>query len=112
MMPRPRLVKLVRDRVARHAPPGSTVDYRPIDDPDAAIRELRAKLVEEAVEYLLEPSVAELADVLEVIAGLARHDLGVSPATVAAVARDKCADRGGFADLVGMYVTTTAEVYG
>lgn len=56
----PRLVKLVRD-----------------NDRAQAIEALRFKLIEEAIEYLRNPSVGELADVLEIARALCDHDLQV-----------------------------------
>jgi predicted house-cleaning noncanonical NTP pyrophosphatase (MazG superfamily) len=108
---RPRLVKLVRDRVASVVDT-NFVEYQPIEDREEAIQALRAKLVEEAVEYLLNPSLGELADALAVIDALLVHDLGFSPVRgKIALQRErdsKRRERGEFDDLVGMFVSTTA----
>lgn len=110
---RPRLVKLVRDGVGAllgH----STVSYEPIPDDSGpgfagtAIGALRRKLIEEAVEYLENPSKGELADVYEVVCALAKHDLGLEFHEVQDEAERKLEERGGFEGLTGMYVTTTA----
>jgi predicted house-cleaning noncanonical NTP pyrophosphatase (MazG superfamily) len=99
-----RLVKLVRDRVGPHLADGRA-SYEPIDDPEDAVRHLRRKLVEEAVEYALEPSVEELADVIETVRALARRDLGVTLGDVLDAGDRKRAELGGYGDMVGMYVT-------
>lgn len=107
---RPRLVKIVRDRIGRHSP-DHTVTYEPVSR-EQHVHGLRAKLVEEAVEYLLDPSVAELADVLAVVRALAIVDLGAGWEAVTIAELDKYGDRGGFEAGVGMFVNTTAEAHG
>lgn len=104
---RPRLVKLVRDRIGEFVG-DSTVGYAPIADPAEAIAALRLKLVEESVEYLRDPCKAELADVLAVIQALALLDVCCGWVAVEEEADAKAAERGGFLNLVGMYVQTTA----
>lgn len=96
------LVKLVRDRVGDLLG-DQTVLYQPITDHDEAVKQLRAKLVEEAVEYIQQPSLEELADVLEVVKALALVDLGESWIDVEGVAEMKERARGGFRGLVGMF---------
>lgn len=102
------LVKLVRDRVGNSHPKAS-VEYRPIPDDGDAVGLLRAKLIEEAVEYVLNPSPEELADVFDVAYALAHHDLGVGATYVAEIRRDKERERGGFDELTGMYATVNAS---
>lgn len=107
----PRLVKLIRDRMGELLST-STVRYAPIPDRATRIRALRSKLVEESAEYLANPSLGELADVLEVVRALAEQDLdlgGGAVALVLAEAASKRRERGGFRDGVGMYVETTAS---
>lgn len=104
---RPRLVKLVRDRIGEFVGE-STVSYEPIDDPELAIKALRRKLVEEALEYMDDPCIAELADVLAVVEALADADLRCGFDAIDAEAAAKYLERGGFADRIGMYVETTA----
>lgn len=100
----PRLVKLVRDNL--DALLGDTlVSYRQIEDHETYRQELRKKLVEEATEYLLDPSLAELADVLEIVRHLATMDLGVEWDDVLTQARRKRNERGGYAEGMGMYCT-------
>ncbi len=104
---RPRLVKLVRDRIGEFVG-DSTVTYEPITDPEEGIAALRLKLVEEAVEYLRDPCIGELADVLAVVHALALLDVGCGWMAVEEEADAKAAERGGFLNLMGMYVQTTA----
>lgn len=102
---RPRLVKLVRDDVGKFLPARTSgVFYAPIDDQRLAIHELRKKLLEEGAEYLLAPSVDELADVLEVWSALSTQDLGVSLAELHDAAWRKRQEKGGFDKLMGMWV--------
>lgn len=99
-----RLVKLVRDRVGEKL--GHTeVSYEPILARDQAIKELRKKLIEEAVEYIEDPSIEELADILEIVYSLASQDLNVHFDEVVEMTRAKALDLGGFDALIGMYVT-------
>lgn len=102
---RPRLVKLVRDRVGQFLG-DTTVSYDRVAEVDYG-RLLEDKLLEETVEYIRDPSLAELADVYEVVRALAEHrhhNLG----TVASEAAAKRQERGGFSQGVGMWVQTTA----
>ncbi len=106
---KPYLVKLVRDAVATKLVT-DTINYEPITDRDEAIKLLRAKLIEEAVEYALDPSAHELADVLEVVEALTMHDPAISGG-MEEVRRQqlaKRASRGSFFDLIGMYAQTSA----
>lgn len=105
---RHRLVKLVRDGVEKFLDGNPTIEYRPIPVRSMFIAELRKKLLEEGAEYLLNPSVGELADCLEAVRGLAEHDLGVGMAAVEAEADAKRAERGGFDEGIGMWATTVA----
>lgn len=104
---RPRLVKIVRDKMGPWLADEPAV-YRRITDPEIAVRELRKKLGEEVVEYLLDPCVGELADVLDVCRALANRDLGISWAEVENEAAAKGRERGTFHAAVGMYVQTLA----
>lgn len=105
---KPYLVKLVRDAVAAKLVT-DTIVYEPIGDRTEALKLLRGKLVEEAVEYLLDPCVHELADVLEVVQALAWHDLDRTPmAAIDSEAKRKRESRGGFHGLTGMYAATSA----
>lgn len=104
------LVKLVRDRVGENLA-DTRVEYAPIEDREEAIKRLRGKLIEEAVEYVLDPSAGELADILEVVEGLSMHDPLV-PGGIASVHREqlrKRAERGSFYDLIGMWAFTAGK---
>jgi predicted house-cleaning noncanonical NTP pyrophosphatase (MazG superfamily) len=95
-------VKLVRDRVADALGGDGSVTYRKLPEHEHA-RRLRQKLIEEAAEYALEPSVEELAQVVEVVFALARVDLGVNMLDVMAEVERQRSERGGFEEGVGMY---------
>lgn len=102
-----RVIKLVRDRIPEYLiRRGGENDLRITYDPfisDDQHRELlRRKLIEEATEYLLDPCVGELADVLEVCHALAVVDLNVEQKTVERVRLEKKAERGGFTQGLGM----------
>jgi predicted house-cleaning noncanonical NTP pyrophosphatase (MazG superfamily) len=94
---KPYPIKLVRDRVAE-VDTSEGLTYRPVVDHDEHVRRLRAKLVEEVGEYLIDPSVGELADVIEAAESLATVDLGVSIVDVWNAIREKHDDRGGFTE--------------
>lgn len=104
---RPRFVKIVRTRIAKFLATSHVV-YEPTT-PEQHVAGLRAKLVEEAVEYLLDPSIDELADVLEVVRSLAIVDLRCGIWAVEEKRGDKWEERGGFEEGVAMYVTTTLD---
>jgi predicted house-cleaning noncanonical NTP pyrophosphatase (MazG superfamily) len=94
-------IKLVRDRVAE-VDTSEGLAYRPVRSPDEHRRRLRAKLVEEVGEYLIDRSVEELADILEAIQCLAVFDCGVPFQVVEDMASEKFAERGGFREGVVM----------
>lgn len=98
-----RLVKLVRDDVERFCGGNMVVTYEPMGRKEHSL-ELRKKLVEEALEYVLEPSMDELADVLEALIALARRDLAASLADVMNAAIRKRKHKGGFDRGLGMYL--------
>lgn len=97
-------VKLVRDLTKAALGGPGTTEYRQLPRYEH-VKRLRQKLVEEAIEYALDPTVDELADVLEVVHALADVDLaaGLEPVLRAREARHR--ERGGFSRGVGMYVT-------
>ncbi len=91
--------KLVRDLVPEQlAARGVAARVSRYDDP-AFLEALRAKLVEESVEYYAarndDDAVAELADVMEVILALAAVH-GADAADLDEARRAKLAARGGF----------------
>jgi predicted house-cleaning noncanonical NTP pyrophosphatase (MazG superfamily) len=96
------LVKLVRDRVARALGGDGTVTYQPMTH-EEHVKRLRHKLVEEALEYAMEPSLEELAQVLEAVRAIANVDLGVGLPEVDAERERQWQERGGFVKGVGMY---------
>ncbi len=102
-----RFVKLVRDRIPQFVG-DSTLSYEPIGDNEQRVKALRAKLIEEAVEYLLNPSVGELADVQEVVEALCVHDLKVGWREIERAQSNKNDERGAFDEGLGMYCYTTA----
>jgi len=89
--------KLVRDKIPTVAP-GAYVKC----DGSERLEWLKKKLVEEALEFLIEPSVEELADVLEVVKALidgvqkkgARRLRGVLDTRYALIPRGPNASRG------------------
>lgn len=103
----PRFVKIVRTRIARFLGTSKVV-YAPATS-EQLVRGLRAKLVEEAIEYLQDPNIGELADVLEVVRALAHHDLGVNFRAVEIEAVAKADERGGFNEGMAMFVYSTAS---
>lgn len=107
-MMEPYLVKLVRDKMGdgRFDAPG--IEYRPIEDRDEAIKLLRQKLIEEAAEYIVNPSVDEMADIEETCLALAQIDLQVSPTQIETARVCKRSERGGFDKLTGMYTTVVS----
>lgn len=130
MAERNRLVKLVRDDVGKWLE-DPAIEYRPVPR-EQHVALLREKLMEEATEYLLRPSVGELADVLEAVRALATVDLELGGSLEAAgimglsgrdleflgdrglvlVAREaklKRDERGGFIGGVGMYASSNAS---
>jgi predicted house-cleaning noncanonical NTP pyrophosphatase (MazG superfamily) len=98
--------KLVRDRIPEiiRVSGGNPVTRVAEHGEYAAL--LRAKLYEEAGEYMASGDPAELADVLEVIGALAAlHDL--SPAALERLRAEKAAERGGFAHRHVLCLDTT-----
>lgn len=89
-------IKLVRDNIGERLGGEGTITYEPALDEETHIALLRRKLIEEAVEYLANPCVGELADVLEVVWSLARVDLRAPFAAVSERAKTKRIERGGF----------------
>lgn len=99
------LVKLVRDKIGDNCL-AQGVHFKHIDDDNLFIEKLREKLMEEATEYLLKPSLSEAGDILSVVLALVQHDLGIDDATfeLFTAARMKEDKRGGFEDRIGLYI--------
>lgn len=102
------LVKLVRDNVDELVGGPGTCTYEPLPH-DEHVKALRAKLAEEVGEYLVDPSLGELADVYEVVAALARIDLGVPYGVLVDAAAHKREVRGGFSCGLAMMATHPSD---
>src|SRR3954464_12800413 len=87
-------IKLVRDYIGDRLGNDGSITYEPVGDDAAHVESLRRKLIGGAAEYLTNPSVGELADVLEVVWALARVDLRTSFAAVEKERLRKYEDRG------------------
>ncbi len=102
------LVKLVRDRIDRLEEPPEAFGFHRLDH-EAHVKQLRAKLLEEVGEYLLDPSTGELADVYEAVRCLAAVDLNLyknpdkALKVIAEHAALKREERGGFEEGIGMF---------
>jgi predicted house-cleaning noncanonical NTP pyrophosphatase (MazG superfamily) len=94
------LVKVIRDKMGG-LDRSLVYDFVPQDE---VKEDLRKKLVEEALEYILDPSLEELADVYEVVLALLDWDLKKTFADLKYVATAKTNALGGFTTGLGMYV--------
>lgn len=97
------LVKLVRDDAVSDL--DNSVSYRALRDRELHVKELRKKLVEEAAEYLADPSIEELSDILEVVICLAEVDLHVGLPALHTVRELTRKNRGSFYVGTGMYIS-------
>lgn len=97
-----RLIRLVRDKIHKLFQGELPTTYELISQ-EKHIELLRKKLIEEAAEYLIEPSIEELGDILEIVRSLARVDLNISFEDLIAEADLKKATRGGYEKGVGMF---------
>ena len=89
--------KLVRDRIPEIIRENDeTPVTRVVDGPEYRER-LREKLCEEAAEFRESGDVAELADVLEVVAAI-RDAEGIADGELEELREAKADERGGFAD--------------
>lgn len=100
------LVKVIRDKMGGLEGGSLVYDFVPQDE---VKKDLRKKLVEEALEYILDPSLEELADVYEVVLALLDWDLKKTFADLEYVATAKAKERGGFTTGLGMYVQKEDE---
>lgn len=106
-------IKLVRDHVGERLGGEGTITYERVSDEEQHVALLRRKLVEETAEYLADPSVGELADVLEVVWSLSRVDLKCPWEVVTQRAKRKREERGGFDQgmlMVGHHATDGCEL--
>lgn len=101
-------IKLVRERIGERLGGVGTITYEPVPDGETHTALLRAKLIEEAVEYLLDPTVGELADVLEVVWALSERCHG-GTSSVERAAMSKYRERGGFINGVVMVAHHEAD---
>ncbi|KAA0206126.1 hypothetical protein EDM68_03185 [Candidatus Uhrbacteria bacterium] len=87
--------KLVRDRIPKiiEAEGGTAVTH--VADAGEYAEKLSLKLMEESEEFAMNPSMEELADVLEVVEALIEHH-GYHRASLVALMREKRERRGGF----------------
>lgn len=97
------LVKLVRDKIHVILGQPGTVTYRSDLTPEQHVALLRRKLVEEALEYAMDPSLNELAHVYEALRACALIDLKATMGDVGREADRELDLRGGFFDGNGMY---------
>lgn len=96
------LVKVVRDGYDADTVSGQGWSLSPVNDFDRAPA-LRAKLMEEVAEYLEDRTPGELADILEVVFGLAALE-GISVVRLLLMAEQKRERKGGFARVLGLYL--------
>lgn len=87
--------KLVRDRIPEIIKRTGAQPVTDLLSPDEMGKALDAKLSEEVAEYLESRSVEEMADVLEVLHGIANH-MGIPWEQVEAARLQKLDERGGF----------------
>lgn len=87
--------KLVRDRIPEIIEASGKRAVVRTATEEEYLERLRAKLTEEVDEYLASGDVEELADIVEVVAALARYS-GSSLEGVLELAAAKRAERGGF----------------
>lgn len=95
-------VKLVRDHVSEALGGDGTITYREMPR-EEHVEQLRKKLIEEAVEYVLDPSLDELSHVLEALQCLVTLDLEVDWEDLERRRYENAEERGGFTLGIGMY---------
>jgi len=91
--------KLVRDKIPEYLRKKELVVTTHVADNTEYAQKLREKLVEEAKEFEADPSVEELADVLEVLDALT-HYYRFTKEQVTSVKQQKSARRGKFDDRI------------
>jgi predicted house-cleaning noncanonical NTP pyrophosphatase (MazG superfamily) len=98
-------IKLVRDEIEKAAPNcvGGEVRIWAVGSTTRA-KMLRAKLLEEVGEYLIDGGIDELADILEVVESIGEVVEGASFELLRKVQLEKRAERGGFRRGHVMYV--------
>jgi len=89
-------VKLVRDEIPRIiTDSGRTCTWRKVASREEHMEGLKAKILEEANEFIENPCEEEAADMLEVLFAFT-HLNGIDFEDVLEVAREKAEERGGF----------------
>lgn len=88
--------KLVRDNIPTIIEQQHKTPITHIADEKEYHLELYKKLQEEVSEFLHDESVEELADILEVIYALARHEFHITPQELELLREEKAAKRGRF----------------
>ena len=89
-------MKLVRDEIPRIiTDSGRVCTWRKVATYQEHMEGLKAKIIEEAQEFLEDPCEEEAADMLEVLFAFA-HLNGIDFEDVLEVAREKAEERGGF----------------
>ena len=89
--------KLVRDKIPAIIEADGKICEVEIAAKEDRTKLLEAKLIEEVNEYLEDKNLEELADVMEVLFGLA-HNLGYSEEGLVKKRNEKLEERGGFKD--------------
>jgi len=87
--------KLVRDKIPEILKEQKKDFYYHVANREEYTQKLKDKLVEEVNEFLIEPSVEELADIQEVIYALL-DNMDESQSSLAIVQGEKAASRGAF----------------
>lgn len=95
------LIKLVRDGMQTFGV-HKTIVYADLDR-EAHVKLLRAKLIEEAAEYVVDGTLDELGDVYDVLAALCAVVHGITVDEMVWRAQAKYNERGGFEQGVGMF---------
>lgn len=99
-------IKLVRSGIVKVANvAGASVYFKPVGQ-TTHLRLLKEKLLEEVGEYLVSPSLSELADILEVVEALAAVDQGAGIKRLHFEQMRKRRERGGFMEGIAMYART------
>ena len=105
-MKRVRHDKLVRDRIPEYLEGKGIKAVSKQVEPDEHRQHLVDKFLEELEEYRESGDVVELADLLEVLRGMAHHE-GYTLEEVLELADQKSEERGGFFN--GVYLVETLE---
>lgn len=100
-----RMVKLVRSK-AGQLWKATAVEFRPVRDGSPEhVKLLRQKLIEEAAEYVTDPSLGELADVFDVIEALLARDLDCTSEDLWTEIMKRRQERGSYIDGMTMWMT-------